>query len=184
VLASGRGSNLEALAKRLPGDVGAVVLVISNVLDAGALHLARDLGARAEHVPWKRGGARHFEETTQRLLEEEGIDLVCLAGFMRLLSADFVQPWEGRMLNIHPSLLPAFPGLDAQGQAVRAGVKESGCTVHFVDAGLDSGPVVLQRRVPVLPGDTAESLATRILPEEHAVYAEAVRLVLEGKVRP
>jgi phosphoribosylglycinamide formyltransferase-1 len=116
-----------------------------------------------------------------QLLRDHRIDLILLAGFMRLLSAGFVQAWQGRILNIHPSLLPQFPGLHAQRQALQAGVSESGCTVHFVDAGMDTGPIILQRRVPVLPDDTEETLAARILEQEHLAYPEAVRRVLQGR---
>ncbi|RDI94568.1 phosphoribosylglycinamide formyltransferase [Meiothermus sp. QL-1] len=184
VFASGRGSNLEALLRAFPcGDsLGQVVLVVSDKPQAPALERALRAGVEAVHIPWK--GRAGFEEAAHRLLEARRIDLVLLAGFMRILSPEFVARWYGRLLNIHPSLLPAFPGLHAQRQALAAGVSESGCTVHFVDAGVDTGPIVLQRRVPVLPGDTEESLAARILAEEHRAYPEAVRRVLRGEARP
>jgi formyltetrahydrofolate-dependent phosphoribosylglycinamide formyltransferase len=159
--------------------LGAVTLVISNVADAPALDKARAAGVRAAHVPWRTREA--FEAGAQQLLVEERIDLVCLAGFMRILSAEFTERYAGRLLNIHPSLLPSFRGLHAQRQALEAGARESGCTVHFVDAGVDSGRVVLQRRVPVLSGDDEARLAERILREEHLAYPEAVTCVLDGR---
>lgn len=184
VLASGRGSNLRALHTAFPpGDpLGSVVLVLSNKRGAGALALAEALGLEARAVPFGPDRAGFEREVTARLTAAS-VDLVLLAGFMRVLSPEFTARYAGRLLNIHPSLLPSFPGLHAQRQALQAGVKESGCTVHFVDAGVDTGPTVLQRRVPVLPVDTEESLAARILAEEHRAYPEAVRRVLLGQVR-
>ncbi len=188
VMASGRGSNLEALLKAFPHDnpLGHILLVISDRREAQALQKAVLAQVEAEYVPWpKRQGAAgraQFEQVAGQLLHDHRIDLILLAGFMRLLSPEFVQAWEGRILNIHPSLLPQFPGLFAQRQALEAGVRETGCTVHFVDAGVDTGPIVLQRRVPVLPGDTEATLAARILEQEHLAYPEAVRRVLKGEV--
>jgi phosphoribosylglycinamide formyltransferase-1 len=185
VMASGRGSNLEALLKAFPHDnpLGHIVLVISDRREALALQKAVEAQIEAEYVPWpKERGREQFERVASQLLRDHRIDLVLLAGFMRLLSPGFVQAWEGRILNIHPSLLPQFPGLHAQRQALEAGVSETGCTVHFVDAGMDTGPIVLQRRVPVLPGDTEETLAARILEQEHLAYPEAVRRVLKGEI--
>jgi phosphoribosylglycinamide formyltransferase-1 len=192
-MASGRGSNLEALLKAFPHDnpLGHIVLVISDRREALALQKAVEAQVEAEYVPWPRNRAQgaagttgrfQFEQVAGQLLRDHHIDLVLLAGFMRLLSPEFVQAWEGRILNIHPSLLPQFPGLFAQRQALEAGVSETGCTVHFVDAGMDTGPIVLQRRVPVLPGDTVETLSARILEQEHLAYPEAVRMVLRGEV--
>lgn len=184
VMASGRGSNLEALLKAFPADnpLGRIVLVISDKRQAPALQKALEAQVEAEYVPWPKSGREQFEQVAGQLLHDRHIDLVLLAGFMRLLSPRFVQAWEGRILNIHPSLLPEFPGLKAQRQALEAGVSETGCTVHFVDAGMDTGPIVLQRRVPVLPGDTEETLSARILEQEHLAYPEAVRRVLKGEV--
>ncbi len=180
VLASGRGSNMESLAAAFPpGDpVAEVVLVLSDRADAAVLEKARAAGISAKHVPWRGRGS--FEAAAQEALVTARIDLVCLAGFMRLLSADFVGHWEGRILNIHPSLLPKHRGLNPHRQALDEGVDRTGCSVHFVDAGMDTGLVVAQRSVPVLPGDTEEALAARVLPVEHALYPEAVRLVLSG----
>jgi phosphoribosylglycinamide formyltransferase-1 len=202
VMASGRGSNLDALLKSFPqgNPLGHIALVISDKREAPALEKAARAGVEARYLPWPPGaqvlpvpigdrprrgntGRVQFEQTANQLLLDRGIDLILLAGFMRLLSPDFVQAWQGRILNIHPSLLPQFPGLRAQHQALQAGVSESGCTVHFVDAGMDTGPVVLQRRVPVLPDDTEETLAARILKQEHQTYPEAVRRVLLGMVK-
>ncbi|ADI15704.1 phosphoribosylglycinamide formyltransferase [Truepera radiovictrix] len=184
VLASGRGSNLRALAAAFPpGDpLGSVVLVLSNRRDAPVLALARDLGIEARFIPFGADRARFEREATAQLTAA-GIDLVLLAGFMRVLSPAFTARYAGRLVNIHPSLLPRFPGLHAQRQALEAGARESGCTVHFVDAGVDTGPVILQRRVPVLPDDTEERLAARILAQEHRAYPEAVRRVLLGEAR-
>ncbi|MCL6526602.1 MAG: phosphoribosylglycinamide formyltransferase [Thermaceae bacterium] len=194
VMASGRGSNLEALLKAFPHDnpLGHIVLVISDQREALALQKAVAAEVEAEYVPWTRSrdqgvayqtGREQFEQVAGQLLHDHRIDLILLAGFMRLLSPAFVQAWQGRILNIHPSLLPQFPGLHAQRQALEAGVSESGCTVHFVDAGVDTGPIVLQRHVPVLPGDTEETLAARILEQEHQAYPQAVRMLLAGDFR-
>lgn len=187
VFASGRGSNLASLLRAFPpgGDepLAAVRLVLSDRVNAAALERAREAGVPAMHVSFGRDRVA-FETRSDALLREHAIDLVCLAGFMRVLSASFTERWEGRLLNVHPSLLPAFRGLHAQRQALAAGVHESGCTVHFVDAGVDTGHVIVQRRVQVLRGDDEASLAARILDQEHLAYPEAVRLVLRGEVRP
>lgn len=183
VMASGRGSNLEALLRAFPPDdpIGRVTLVLSNRATAGALGVARRYGVEARHVPFPDREA--FERGARRALSEAGADLVCLAGFMRILSPTFVGAYAGRILNIHPSLLPAHRGLHAQRQALEAGVSESGCTVHFVDAGVDTGAIVVQRRVPVSPDDDEESLSARILVEEHRAYPDAVRRVLTGRAQ-
>jgi phosphoribosylglycinamide formyltransferase-1 len=191
VLASGRGSNLASLLAAFPpaiepgaGDrsnLGSIGVVISNKRDAPALSRARQAGVSAVHVPWDAHHPRDaFEAEVARVLDAAAIDLVCLAGFMRLLSPAFTARYAGRLLNIHPSLLPDFRGLHAQRQALAAGVSEAGCTVHFVDAGVDTGQVILQKRVPVLPDDTEESLSQRILEVEHLAYPEAVTAVLSG----
>ena len=162
-----------------------IVLVISNRADAGGLEKAAGCGIPTlviESKPFGRDRAA-FEGVLQTALDQHNIELICLGGFMRLFTADFVQRWYGRMLNIHPSLLPSFPGLEPQAQALRAGVKISGATVHLVTAELDAGPIVVQAAVPVLDDDTAETLAARILVEEHRVYPEAIRIVLDGKWR-
>lgn len=185
VLISGRGSNLQALidaaaAGRLGGPV---VVVVSNVAEAAGLERARRAGMPAI-VQDHRGRAR--EEHDRALAEHlraHGVDLVCLAGYMRLLSPVLIREFPGRVLNVHPSLLPAFPGLDAQRQAWEHGVKVSGATVHLVDEGLDTGPIVLQEAVPVTDDDTPQTLATRILEAEHRIYPEAVRRVLSGRLR-
>lgn len=184
VVASGRGSNLSSLMAAFPPDAadGRVVLVVSDKETAPALAKAREAGVEAAHVAWE--SRERFEAELHALLEEREIDLVCLAGFMRLLSAGFVTRWEGRLLNVHPSLLPKHRGLHAHRQALAEGAKETGCSVHFVDAGMDTGEVVVQRRVPVLPDDDEETLAARVLREEHVAYPEAVRLVLSGEVAP
>ena len=186
VLISGRGSNMLALADaardgRIPG--AEIAIVVSDRPDAAGLAHARERGIETLAVP-RRGRAREEHEAEIiAALRERGASLVCLAGFMRLLSPAFVAAFRGRILNIHPSLLPAFPGLDAQRQAVEHGVKVSGCTVHFVDETLDGGPIVVQRVVPVSDSDTPETLAARILVEEHKAYAEAVALVVGGDYR-
>ncbi len=185
VFASGRGSNLAALLEAFPPGhpVASVRLVISNRAEAGALERARTAGVKAVHIPFGRD-REEFERAAVGVLESAHIDLICLAGFMRVLSPAFVARYEKRILNIHPSLLPAFPGLRAVERALAAGVKETGCTVHFVDAGVDTGPTIVQRRVPVRAADTADTLAARILAEEHRAYPEAVRRVLLGMPHP
>jgi phosphoribosylglycinamide formyltransferase-1 len=183
VLLSGRGSNFLALhAAMARGEVpGEVAVVVSNIAGAVGLEKARELGLRAVALPHRAAADRRAHEAqVDAALRAAGVEWVCLAGYMRLLSPDFVAAWPRRILNIHPSLLPAFPGLDAQAQALAHGVRVSGCTVHLVDAGLDSGPIVAQRAVPVLDGDTPRSLAARILEQEHRAYPEALlRLLAE-----
>jgi phosphoribosylglycinamide formyltransferase-1 len=181
ILLSGRGSNFLALQAAIErGEIPArIVLVASNVADAGGVAKARELGLPAVALPHQgEPNRRAHEEKMIAALRESGAEWVCLAGYMRLLSPDFVAAFRRRILNIHPSLLPAFPGLDAQAQAVAHGVRVSGCTVHLVDEGLDSGPIVVQRAVPVLDGDTAATLSARILEEEHRAYPEALRRLL------
>ena len=183
VLISGRGSNLQAIIDAIAtGRLRATVaIVISNVADAAGLARARAAGIDTLVMP--HGESRTRADYDGRLinaLREQAVDLVCLAGFMRLLGPTFVDAFPNRILNIHPSLLPAFPGLDAQRQAFEHGVTVSGATVHFVDAGLDAGPIVLQAAVPVLPDDTADTLAARILETEHRIYPEAIQRVLDG----
>ena len=185
VLASGRGSNFEALAEAVEtGRVPAVVAaLVTDRATAGALEIARGHGVEALFVdPGQYPSREAHEKAVIAALDERGVGLVCLAGYMRILGATFVRHFEGRLLNIHPSLLPAFPGLHAQRQALEHGVKVAGATVHFVDEGTDTGPIVLQAAVPVLPGDTEETLSRRILAEEHRIYPEAVRLFAEGRL--
>jgi len=185
VLISGRGTNLQALidAAAAGGLGGRIAVVISNVESAPGLERARQAGIPAL-VRDHRGSPRErFDEQLVALLREHAVDLVCLAGYMRLLSPVFIRAFAGRILNVHPSLLPAFPGLEAQRQAWDHGVKVSGATVHLVDESLDSGPIVLQEAVPVLSSDTAEGLAARILEAEHRIYPRAVRAMLEGRCR-
>ncbi|HEX6865203.1 MAG TPA: phosphoribosylglycinamide formyltransferase [Thermoanaerobaculia bacterium] len=181
ILLSGRGSNFLALHAAIErGEVPArIVLVLSNVADAPGIARARELGLPAVAIPHKEEPSRRaHEEKVIAALREAGAEWVCLAGYMRLLSPGFVAAFPRRMVNIHPSLLPAFPGLDAQAQALAHGVKVSGCTVHLVDEGLDSGPIVVQRTVPVLDGDTEATLSARILEQEHQAYPEALRRLL------
>jgi phosphoribosylglycinamide formyltransferase 1 len=183
VLISGRGSNLQALLDAIAeGRLDATVaVVISNKAVAYGLERARAAGIATAVLSHRDYASRDdYDRALVAELRARDVGLVCLAGFMRLLSPVFVNAFPQAILNIHPSLLPAFPGLDAQRQAVEHGVKVSGVTVHFVDAELDAGPIVLQAAVPVLPDDTPETLAARILPEEHRLYPEAVQLVLEG----
>jgi phosphoribosylglycinamide formyltransferase 1 len=187
ILISGRGSNMAALieAARLADFPAEIVVVISNRAEAGGLEKARQSGIAAvaiESQPFGKDRAA-FEAVLQSALDQHRIDLICLGGFMRLLTAEFVQRWFGRMLNIHPSLLPSFPGLDPQGQALRAGVKISGATVHFVVPETDAGPIVMQGAVAVSDDDTADTLAARILQIEHRIYPDALRLVASGKIR-
>jgi phosphoribosylglycinamide formyltransferase-1 len=185
ILLSGRGSNFEAIADNVTrGKIPAeIAVVISNRPQARGMEIAREKGLNAVSIPSKGLDREIYDRLLIEELRRNGVELVCLAGFMRLLSASFIREYPCRVLNIHPSLLPAFPGLDAQHQALEHGVKISGCTVHFVDEYLDAGPIVLQAAVPVLDSDTAETLAARILKEEHRIYSEAIRIVLEGNFR-
>ena len=185
ILLSGRGSNFEAIARnvlegRLPCEIG---LVFSNKPEAAGLRLARELGL--PHASIKSAGVERtaFDAQVAEILKKHQINWICLAGYMRFLSGTFVSQFPGRILNIHPSLLPAFPGLDAQYQALAHGAKITGCTVHFVDENLDSGPILLQSAVPVLDDDTVETLSARILVEEHKIYSEAIAWVLRGDYR-
>jgi phosphoribosylglycinamide formyltransferase-1 len=184
ILISGRGSNMTALieAARAQDFPAGIVVVVSNKADAGGLAKARAGGVPAvtiESAPFGKDRAG-FEAKLQAVLDEHRVDLICLGGFMRLFTAEFVQRWHGRMLNIHPSLLPSFPGLDPHGQALRAGVKISGATVHFVIPETDAGPIVMQGALGVRDDDTAETLAARILAIEHRIYPDALRLVASG----
>jgi phosphoribosylglycinamide formyltransferase-1 len=185
ILISGRGSNFEAIADRVAsGELAAeIAVVISNRADAKGLETARARGLNAVCLPSKGLDREVYDRSLIEELRRSEVDLVCLAGFMRLLSGTFVRAFEGRILNIHPSLLPAFPGLDAQHQALDHGVKVAGCTVHFVDEDLDAGPIVLQAVVPVLDEDTVDALSARILREEHRIYSEAIAIVLSGRYR-
>ena len=180
VLLSGRGSNFVALADACArGEVPAdIVLVVSNRADAPGLERARERGIAAIVVPSKGKAREEHEREVIAALEAAGVEWVCLAGYMRLLSPEFIARFPNRIVNIHPALLPAFPGLEAQHQAWEYGAKVSGCTVHLVDAGCDTGPIVLQRTVPVLDDDNAETLAARILEQEHVAYATALRMLL------
>lgn len=182
VLASGRGSNLQSLldAAESADYPAETVLVLSDVEDAPALVRARAAGVEAA---WVDPSAENFEARLGDAIEAARADLICCAGYMRILPPAFVHRFKGRILNIHPSLLPSFPGLQAQRQALRAGVRVSGCTVHFVDEGTDTGPILLQAAAPVLPGDDEDTLAERILAFEHRLYPLAVRLIAEGRVR-
>jgi formyltetrahydrofolate-dependent phosphoribosylglycinamide formyltransferase len=182
VLISGRGSNMAALieAAKAADYPAEIVLVLSDRAEAAGLERARAAGIAAAFVRAERPGRAAFEAALGERLTTAGVELVCLAGFMRILSADFVSRWEGRIINIHPSLLPAFPGLDTHARALAAGAARHGCTVHFVTAGVDEGPVILQAEVPVLAGDTPETLAERVLAEEHRLYPEALAMVARG----
>jgi len=186
VLLSGRGSNFEALADsvaagRIPG--AEIAVVVSNREGAPGIEKAKERGIAARVIPSKGLEREAYDRQVVAVLLEHKVDLVCLAGYMRLLSPFFVASFPNRILNIHPSLLPSFPGLESQRQALEYGVKFAGCTVHFVDENLDAGPIVLQATVPVRDDDTEETLASRILAEEHRIYTEAVRIVLEGKYK-
>jgi phosphoribosylglycinamide formyltransferase 1 len=186
VLLSGRGSNFEALADsvaagRIPGTE--IALVISNREGAPGIARAAQRGIPCRVIPSKGLAREDYDRLVVEELRKAGVDLVCLAGFMRLLSPYFVAAFPQRILNVHPSLLPSFPGLEAQRQALEYGVKFTGCTVHLVDENLDAGPIVAQAVVPVRDEDTEETLAARILAEEHRIYTEAVRLVLSGEFR-
>lgn len=185
ILLSGRGSNFLAIADAIAaGRLSAeIAVVISNRADAPGMAAARDRGLNTVLLPSRGVERETYDRQLAAELDKNRVDLICLAGYMRLLSAAFIRRFPLRILNIHPSLLPAFPGLDAQQQALDHGVKYSGCTVHFVDEGLDSGPIVKQAVVPVMDGDTAQTLAARILEEEHRIYSEAIALVLAGNYR-
>jgi phosphoribosylglycinamide formyltransferase-1 len=187
ILISGRGSNMAALieAARAPDFPAEIVAVISNRADAGGLEKAAAHGIPTTVIESKPFGNDRagFETMLQRALDEKNVELICLGGFMRLFTAEFVQRWYGRMLNIHPSLLPSFPGLDPHGQALAAGVKISGATVHFVIPETDAGPILMQGAVAVADDDTAETLSQRILGIEHRIYPEALRLLASGRVR-
>ena len=186
ILLSGRGSNFEALAEsvaagRIPG--AEIAVVISNREGAPGIEKAKARGLEARVIPSKGLEREAYDRQVVAVLKEKRVDLVCLAGFMRLLSPYFVAEFRNRILNIHPSLLPSFPGLEAQRQALEYGVKWSGCSVHFVDENLDAGPIVAQSVVQIRDDDTPDSLAARILAEEHRIYTEAVNIVLRGKYR-
>ena len=186
VLLSGRGSNFEALADSV--DAGRlanaeIALVLSNREGAPGIEKARARGIETRLIPSKGLEREAYDKQVVAALRENRVDLVCLAGFMRLLSPYFIAAFPNRILNIHPSLLPAFPGFESQRQALEHGAKFSGCTVHFVDENLDAGPIVLQAVVPIEDRDTTSTLAERILREEHRIYTEAVRIVLEGRYR-
>jgi phosphoribosylglycinamide formyltransferase 1 len=185
VMLSGRGSNFAALAEACArGEVPAeIVLVLSNKPDAGGLERARERGIPARAIPGKGLPREEHEKLLIGAIREVGAEWVCLAGYMRLLGPSFIDAFPQRIVNIHPALLPAFPGVDAQRQAWEYGVRVSGCTVHLVDSGCDTGPIVLQRAVPVLDGDSADDLAARILEEEHVAYPTAMRLLLTRRWR-
>ena len=186
MLLSGRGSNFEALADsvaagRIPNTE--IAVVISNREGAPGIERASKRGLDAREIPSNGLELETYDNLVIAALQETNVDLVCLAGYMRLLSPGFIAAFRNRILNIHPSLLPAFPGLESQRQALEHGAKFAGCTVHFVDENLDAGPIVLQAVVPIEDADTAETLAVRVLREEHRIYTDAVRIVLEGRYR-
>lgn len=185
ILLSGRGSNFLAIADsidagRIPN--AEIAVVISNKEDAPGIAAAKKRGLDARVIASKGKTREQHDAEMMNVLREKGVDLICLAGYMRLLSPEFIRAFPHKILNIHPSLLPAFPGLESQKQALDYGVKLSGCTVHFVDEALDHGPIILQKAVPVLPDDDEHALSERILKEEHKAYSEAIALVLSGKV--
>ncbi|KJE35059.1 phosphoribosylglycinamide formyltransferase [Thalassospira sp. HJ] len=186
VLISGGGSNLQAIldACKTPGYPAEIVLVFSNQLDAGGLERGRKAGIRAEAISHKGypGGREAYDDAVSALIEESGADLVVLAGYLRLVSESFVTRWKDKLINIHPSLLPSFKGLGVHQAALDAGVKFAGCTVHYVVPEVDSGPIIAQAVVPVLPGDDAGKLAQRILRQEHRIYPQVIRWIAEGRV--
>jgi phosphoribosylglycinamide formyltransferase-1 len=186
VFISGGGSNMLALVKAAsaPDYPAEIVAVISDKADAGGLAKAAALGiATFSFVRKDYDSKAAHEAAILSALKTLSPDIICLAGYMRLLTTTFINAYEGRIINIHPSLLPLFPGLHTHQRAIDAGMSEAGCTVHFVTEGMDEGPVILQAKVPVLPGDTADALAARVLGEEHRIYADALRLVADGKVQ-
>src|SRR6266567_9497303 len=184
ILLSGRGSNFEAIAKNIAsGKIpnARIAIVISNRADAGGVEVAKKLGLDPLVIPSKGKVREEHDREVVAALQQHNVDLVCLAGYMRLLSPWFVKQFPRKILNIHPSLLPAFPGLEAQEQAFAYGVKVSGCTVHFVDEELDHGPIIVQKAIPVLDADDEHTLAERILEQEHIAYSEAITIVLLGQ---
>jgi len=185
ILLSGRGSNFEAIARNVQaGKIPAeIAVVISNREEAPGLARAKEMGLATRFIPSKGKEREAYDREVVAVLKEFRVDLVCLAGFMRILSPYFIREFPRRILNIHPALLPAFPGMEAQKQALEYGVKFTGCTVHIVDEDVDTGPIVVQAVVPVLDDDTVETLAARILKEEHRIYSEAVCLLLEDRIR-
>ncbi|HMD95764.1 MAG TPA: phosphoribosylglycinamide formyltransferase [Terriglobia bacterium] len=185
ILLSGRGSNFEAIARNIEaGKVPArISVVVSNREEAPGLALAKKMGLPARFVPSKGKEREAYDREVVAVLREFQVDFVCLAGFMRVLSPYFVRAFPHRILNIHPALLPAFPGVDAQKQALEHGVKFTGCTVHLVDEGVDTGPIVCQAIVPVRDDDTVETLSARILKEEHRIYSEAICLLVEDRIK-
>lgn len=185
ILISGRGSNFEAIARNVEGGTipAKIAVVVSNREEAPGLERARQMGLSARFIASRGKDREAYDREVVETLREFQVDLVCLAGFMRILSPYFIREFPGRILNIHPAILPAFPGADAQKQALEYGAKISGCTVHIVDEGVDTGPIVCQAAVPVLDGDTVETLSARILKEEHRIYTEAICLLLEDRVR-
>lgn len=186
ILLSGRGSNFEAIAKNVAaGEIAQarIAIVISNRAAAGGLATAKRLGIKTDVIVSKGKAREEHDREVVAVLQQHKVDLVCLAGYMRLLSPWFVKQFPQRILNIHPSLLPAFPGLEAQQQAFAYGVKIAGCTVHFVDEELDHGPIIVQKAVPVLAGDDEHKLAERILEQEHIAYSEAINLVLNQELK-
>jgi phosphoribosylglycinamide formyltransferase-1 len=186
ILISGRGSNMAALieAAAMPGYPAAIALVISNKADAGGLEIARNAGVQTALLSQKSFPTREaFDQAVHDVLVARKIDIVALAGFMRILSPWFCEQWRGRMINIHPSLLPAYKGINTHARVLTAGEKEHGCTAHFVTPELDDGPTILQARVPILPGDDESSLAARVLTEEHAIYPTALAMVADGRAR-
>ncbi|QAR31915.1 phosphoribosylglycinamide formyltransferase [Geovibrio thiophilus] len=187
ILLSGRGSNFKAIKAAIDnGEIknAEIAAVISNKSDAAGLAYAKECGLKTVYLNHKDfDGREAYDREIVKHLSESGVDLVCLAGFMRIISPYFVEQYRNRIINIHPSLLPAFPGLDAQKQALDYGVKFAGCTVHFVDEKMDSGAIILQKCVPVKDDDTEETLSARILEEEHRAYPEAVRLIAEGRLK-
>lgn len=191
ILISGRGSNMEAILSAVRKKKIAVkpAVVISNRPDAKGLQIAKKLGVKIVTVDSEgiKGASWEYDQKLVRVLEENNVTskngLVCLAGFMRVMSPEFIRHYRGRILNIHPAILPSFPGLHSQRQALDYGVKHSGCTVHFVDEGVDTGPIILQATVKVKDGDTEESLSRRILKQEHKIYPKAVKLFVQGRLR-
>lgn len=186
ILLSGRGSNFEAIAKniasgKVPG--ARIAVVVSNREDAGGIEIARKMGIEVVVIPSKGKAREDHDREVAQVLQDRKVDLICMAGYMRLLSPWFVKQFPQQILNIHPSLLPAFPGLEAQEQAFAYGVKVTGCTVHFVDEELDHGPIIVQKAIPVLETDNEKTLAARILEQEHEAYSEAINLVLSGEFR-